>query len=248
MDVSLVGISPYCMKGCPAHSHHEWEIVLNLEGEGVTFVGDREYPFYPGMIICYPPDIPHYKVAKGTFKDLFVIVGGVVTAGSDVAVFEDDEEKSLETLMYLALRIFHKKEPNSRNIVNSLVNTMYQLLLSRQTDKPKNERVELFKNCLINNFSDPGFRICDAVKDTAYSDDYFRRCFKRETGVTPADYLLDLRINYAKKLLAEGGNVRMRVSDIALHSGFYDSHYFSRIFKKRVGMSPSEYALKNQEK
>lgn len=67
---------------------------------------------------------------------------------------------------------------------------------------------------------------------------YFSKLFKNETGTNFIDYLTNIRINKAKELLDEG---RMSVKEIGLEVGYPDPNYFSRIFKKNVGKSPSEY-------
>ena len=56
---------------------------------------------------------------------------------------------------------------------------------------------------------------------------------------SPNNYVLNTRINYAKKLLL---TTDMRVSDVAYKSGFSDPKYFSRCFKKLTGVLPKEFA------
>lgn len=242
MKVVLVGISPYSIESFAAHSHDAWEIVLNFEGKGTSVIGGQELDFYPGTIICQPPNVPHSKISTHKFKDIFIQISDFINPkNEEIPVFVDDEEKSFETLMFLALRIFHKKESNYTSILNSLSETMYQMLLSWSGENLRNESVELFKNELIENFIDPEFKISDAMKKTAYCSDYFRRCFKRSTGITPVEYLTNLRIEYAKKLLQQNGSNRLTISKIAASSGFYDPHYFSRLFKNKVGVSPQKY-------
>lgn len=58
-------------------------------------------------------------------------------------------------------------------------------------------------------------------------------------GCGPIDYLISLRILAAKELIRESG---MNFTEIAERTGFSSLHYFSRVFKARTGMTPSEYA------
>jgi len=71
------------------------------------------------------------------------------------------------------------------------------------------------------------------------SPKYFVDLFKKTYGQSAMDYLTDLRINRAKRYLAESGE---RLRDIALKVGYSDEFYFSRKFKKEVGVSPSDFA------
>ena len=62
----------------------------------------------------------------------------------------------------------------------------------------------------------------------------------REFSVTPADYILDLRLKHAEALLKEG----LKVRDVAMKCGFADPKYFSKVFKKYYGILPSSYSAK----
>lgn len=67
---------------------------------------------------------------------------------------------------------------------------------------------------------------------------YFSKLFHESCGVTFIDYLTGLRIEKAKELLADPKQI---LKDISLRVGYRDPNYFSRVFKKTVGVSPSEF-------
>ncbi len=71
---------------------------------------------------------------------------------------------------------------------------------------------------------------------------YFSMLFKRETGVNFIDYLNQHRITVACSLLLD---VTQNIAQVAEKSGFKDARYFSKLFKKQVGMTPTEYRLRN---
>jgi len=68
--------------------------------------------------------------------------------------------------------------------------------------------------------------------------------FSQETGQTFVEYLTAVRIEAAKHLLTKGNS---RMSDIVFDVGYQDSHYFSYLFKKHVGVSPREYRSRSEE-
>jgi two-component system response regulator YesN len=80
--------------------------------------------------------------------------------------------------------------------------------------------------------------IADVARKVKLSSVYFCALFKRETGINFGDYLADCRMTIAKQLLRKSD---MNISEIADAVSFSDVRYFSRIFKKWVGMRPSEY-------
>lgn len=67
---------------------------------------------------------------------------------------------------------------------------------------------------------------------------YFRKMFKKYTGVSPAQYHLQLRIIRAKELLV---STDKNISEIAIQLGFRNVYHFSMLFKKKTGVSPSEF-------
>ena len=66
----------------------------------------------------------------------------------------------------------------------------------------------------------------------------FRALFREATGLSPLDYLLVLRLNHARQLMLQTGS---SIGEVARAVGYEDQLYFSRIFKKRTGLSPSAY-------
>jgi AraC-like DNA-binding protein/quercetin dioxygenase-like cupin family protein len=73
------------------------------------------------------------------------------------------------------------------------------------------------------------------------SPNYFRRVFKSTTGLTPLEYINNLRISNAMKLLESG---TLSITEVGESVGIGDSNYFSRLFKVKAGLSPNEYRKK----
>ena len=72
------------------------------------------------------------------------------------------------------------------------------------------------------------------------SASYLLALFKRHYGCSPIRYRIDLRLRSARLMLARGE----RVTDVAEGVGFHSLHYFSRMFRQRMGLSPTEFALR----
>lgn len=75
------------------------------------------------------------------------------------------------------------------------------------------------------------------ARQVGMSESSFSRHFKTATGETPVEYLLKLRLQDAADKICNG----MSVSEAAYCSGFSDGNYFSRIFKKKYGISPLKF-------
>ncbi|MDQ0417129.1 two-component system response regulator YesN [Croceifilum oryzae] len=67
---------------------------------------------------------------------------------------------------------------------------------------------------------------------------YLSKCFKEEFGISYVDYMTQCRISRAKEYIRQGG---FSFKEIAYAVGYHDPNYFSRVFKKTCGFSPSQY-------
>jgi YesN/AraC family two-component response regulator len=127
-------------------------------------------------------------------------------------------ETSRKKISYILEAIVMQISDNlAESITSSLSNTIVEYLYSHYQ-----ERITLK----------------DISQMTYFSAAYCESEFKRQMGTSIIQYLLDIRIEEAKRLLSESS---MSCSRIANAVGFEDANYFSRIFKKKTGYSPIGY-------
>jgi AraC-like DNA-binding protein len=82
------------------------------------------------------------------------------------------------------------------------------------------------------------FSLEDVARIANLSPYHFIRTFKSMTGKTPYDYLLDVKIENSKNLLKLKNYT---ITDICFHCGFNNLEHFSSVFKRKVGIIPSQY-------
>lgn len=100
----------------------------------------------------------------------------------------------------------------------------------------KIRKVEKVVSFMTDNYKKK-LTLADLAGVIQVSPSYLGSIFRDVTGKSPAQYLLDIRINKAKDLIAEGYSI----SQTATLVGFSDVFYFSKYFKKHEGVSPSYY-------
>ena len=245
MAVSAVNMNIKAKQFVVSHTHDAWEVVINLLGHGYTWIKDKKYPYKPGTIFCIPPNTPHAKTSTDGFSDIFLHTTffslSKFVDENDVIILQDDQAKSFESLMHMSFRAFCSKNNNYQALVNALYESMNQLLISWLAHQNCDMDIENIKSELMRSFSDPDFSVAELCADAPYCMDHMRRRFKRATGMTPVEFLTNIRLNYAKKLMAKNHQLMYSISEIGAMSGYYDNRYFSRVFKKNVGMTPQEY-------
>lgn len=147
------------------------------------------------------------------------------------------------------IRKMHEEYTSDRPGRRTMVMAYFQMLvtyLSRcygeQTQDEEDEtsmRIARSVSCMEQNFCDD-FSIKELADMSYVSERHFLRQFSEVYHTTPHQYLIKLRLQHACSLLENEKN-GLSIADIACESGFQSNSYFSRIFSRAYGMTPSEY-------
>lgn len=122
--------------------------------------------------------------------------------------------------------------------------TFYELLHEIiEEQKPLPNRLTKVTSYIEENLSDPLLSNTVLAKQINISESYLRDLFLAHYNITPKQYILNLRLSKAKKMLV---NTPYTVTAISAECGFSSVYYFCRIFKNRFGMSPTEYGFKKR--
>lgn len=112
------------------------------------------------------------------------------------------------------------------------------LLRTNQEPGSKSKYVEQAIDFIRNHYSDPQISISRVAAELDISESYLSRVFKKETDYTFNAYLTNYRIHVALRLLKD---YRVKVYEVAQQVGYLDTTYFSTLFKKYTGLTPSDY-------
>lgn len=131
------------------------------------------------------------------------------------------------------------KELNSNELEKWAYNRVEYVLNSTRSNRifRKSEGVKNAIRYLEENYMDQ-INLEDISRYIGISPQHLSKTFKEETGMNYIDWLTKLRIENAKKLLTEE---KSTVKEVCYMVGYNDPNYFSRIFKKIEGVSPTEY-------
>jgi AraC-like DNA-binding protein len=101
----------------------------------------------------------------------------------------------------------------------------------------ENRRIRRAEEFLRENFTSE-FSLAEVSAIAEISPFYFIKLFKLQTGKTPYEFVLDIKIDRAKELLTEKGK---NITEVCISCGFNNPSHFSSIFKRKTGVSPTEY-------
>ena len=100
------------------------------------------------------------------------------------------------------------------------------------------------KEYVRNNYADGELSLDSICQALGVSNSYFSSTFKKETGSSFIGYLTDYRMERASRLLLE---TKEKSYIIAKQVGYTDPNYFSYVFKRRFGVSPSKYRAEHNK-
>lgn len=252
----------------PRHYHPDYyELVLVRSGEAVNTGDDWEFPIGAGDFFLLPPGVWHaYRRARGLeiynilfgqevlnyFKDDVAALKNThlllpaKSAGTRPQLFALPEESFPEAVQLLEAVLREEKEKNPGAKTAILGDFLRAVLIFFRSGIPvesgKNmspdHRISLLMGKLNESWHEQ-WNLAEMAKFSGMSLSSFRQHFLRASGSSPGAYLLDLRLRKSLMMLRIK---QISVGEVSRRSGFTDSNYFSRQFRRKFGLSPREFA------
>jgi AraC-like DNA-binding protein len=156
-------------------------------------------------------------------------------------IYLGHDEKMLSLFIEIVENIEHGTSEFEHIIAAQTSQIVARLLASiRNTGNSSAGNAELIRQacCLILEQSNQGVDFDQLARNLGLSLSGFRKQFRKITGLPPGQYLQQIKINKACELLRQTG---LSVGEISIRLGFESIYYFSRIFKQKTGLAPSDY-------
>ena len=239
--------------------HHE--LILVTGGKGSISIDQKNYPVKEGTLIYLYPDLlhsiekniadpisflsVHFSYAAVNFNDNRWDVKKAVAMLPLHLVQELKDSYQVHDVFKKLVESWNAKLPGyeflTRTLLQQLFIVIFQNLRKQNQNYATSLKVEKIIQTMQQNIGHK-LTLTWLAELAQLSPTYLSRAFKETTGYSIIEYFNKLKIDKAKELLIEGDK---KVKEVAGALGFSDEFYFSRIFKKIEGMSPSEYYSRN---
>jgi len=229
----------------------DYSFIYVLEGIGYCEIDNIKYKVPAGSLMLYfPKEEQNYGFIKddnsiilwshfsGTACDTLIECGFKTPTIVNVC-----DRKQFESAFIKMIAAFYKKNEYSEMLTAGYMAVLISLVAQSNLNNAKNnlkfsnEKLEKVLAEMLIHYNLP-INIKKYAEYCNVGEDHFIRIFKAYTGLPPYNYQLQLRINHAIELLE---NTPMTISECAEEVGFGDAAYFSKIFKRFTGKSPSYY-------
>ena len=236
----------------PNHFHEYYVIEFVEEGERGLSCGNQTYTIKKGDVLLFNPGDSHACVQCGggtlnyrainISKEVMMDLAEEITGERELPGFSQNVIRNGGAVCYL--RPLHEMVMEGSREFGKEENLLFLLSLLIQ------EYGQKFENCIPES-RDEIEKACDFMEqrfaERIYLDQICRfaglsksallRAFVKAKGVTPYCYLENIRINKARKLLAQG----VPTIEAALRTGFSDQSHFTNYFSRFIGLSPGFY-------
>ena len=231
----------------------DFQLLYVAAGKGHFYFNGKEHIVPAGNMVLYRPrEEQRYYYYGADHTEVYWVhfTGNNVTNILRQYGFKDGEHivhsgTSLEYSHIFQQMISELKEcrPHFENACIYRLHLLF-ILLSRLGEKKVRRKtphmagqMHAAVNYFHENYCKP-ISISDYARDLGLSVSWFTRSFREYTGTSPAQYLISLRISAAQSLLEKTDH---NVTEIAELVGYDNPLYFSRLFHKQTGMSPSDF-------
>ena len=232
------------------HRHKNFLVLLYIAKEsGRYFVGNYEYAVTAGDFVICNANIPH---GEDPFQEHHIQTYCLVLSGANLEIAEDErpiislgKENPFGELLPAIYQMFHKQEGYSevcRHFATGIFLLLQRKLIDRAANlnpkKKKREKLIYQIMDYINEHYAESLTLNRISAKFFISASHLSHIFKKETGLSPMQYMIQRRIGEAQSLLVE---TSLPIQEIEDRLGFNDSAHFSKTFKKCVGVTPNEY-------
>jgi len=198
--------------------------------------------YQAGEVVVIPPREVHANTSSEGFTNIHITMSDPSFPYKTAFRITDDEEGNVKMAFQQAKYYYMGDIKNADLVLAALGDLIVSYMIVCRSNAEFSEPVEKIRDSIRRNYSRSDYALDEVLRSMPFHYDYLRKLFKKEVGVSPLEYLTNLRMKSAETLLTAMWTNEYSVTEIAQMCGFEDALYFSRVFKKYYGCAPSNFA------
>ncbi len=225
------------------HSHSCWELIYCTDGSGTLHFEDgNSIAYHTGEVVAVPPQSAHMNSGDDGLANIYLILANPMFPYKSVFSVEDDAEKHMKNA-FTDARFYYVSDLKRQELVLAALGELISsYMIAFRENREYSDQVEQIRVGITRNYANPYFKLDELIHSMPFNYDYLRKLFQKETGATPLQFMTSLRMKKARMILSTMWLREYSIAEIAESCGFADALYFSKVFKKWFGCSPSEFA------
>lgn len=243
--VTEIAVAVYVAPGMGEAVHHN----RPFHGLVINESGVKDYIFADGLVLHTAPGDVYY-LPKGTDYRVHAIEsGGCYAINFDVwhAVAHPPFVRHLPQVQELFRDAVHRfRERADLELRRCLYEILTRMAREERRGYMPSKKEALLAPAMAlmrRGYTKNDLSVRNLAAHCGITEAYFRRLFEEKYGLSPKEYMISLRMDYAKRLLQSG---QLSVGEAARLCGYAESCHFSREFSRRVGLSPKEYKKRSE--
>ena len=229
------------------HAHNSWEFIYCTGGSGHLSYDGGVIPYQTGDILVIPPLIYHQNESESGFTNIHLNMRDAALNLKQPTMIRDDVNHFILDAFTAAFYHFGVSPGRQTMVLSAYANLIVGLVLDSLSAPTRNPIVDEIMNCIVLSYPDENFELDQYLRSLHFNYDYLRKLFKREVGVTPHQFLVDTRLQAAAERLASPDRQAINISEVAHLCGFREPLYFSKVFRKKYSLSPSQFQIRLRE-
>ncbi len=230
-----------CVYKIQWHSHPFWELVYCTGGQGeFRFENGATIAYRQGDAVAIPPQERHTNISLQGASNIRMTMADPVFPYRGAFRVSDEDGNLCHA--FTQARFYFLSDIQRRELVlGALGELIISYMIVFRDKEAFSAPVEQLRSLILRQYDQTDFALDEAVRQMPFHYDYLRKLFKKEMGITPLEYMTRLRMKKAETLLSALGTREHSVAEVARLCGYEDPLYFSRVFKKTYGCSPSAF-------